>query len=319
MFRTRKNKAYYYTDHNLQVHEIKRFRSKLATIIVSSVVISVAALLAANHIYYNFLDLGYNRIQNLQQENRILQDQIASLNSTVNDLRSSLVNVEQEGNRLRLLVDLNPVDEDAKAAGTGGAVSIPTIPALLDSANPVLANTMDVLERLSGEVRVQEQSYGQIYKKYEFNKAYFAALPALKPMEGYYSRTGFGLRMHPVLGIFKKHEGLDIINDVGTPVYASGDGVVEMAEHSGGGYGNVVVINHGYGYQTLYAHLSQILVREGRHVKRGDLIAKSGKTGLVTGPHLHYEVRHNGAYQNPIDYFLDDVSAREYQLKMASR
>ena len=144
-------------------------------------------------------------------------------------------------------------------------------------------------------------------------------MPALKPMEGEYSSKGFGLRMHPVLGIFKTHQGLDIANDVGTPVYAPADGIVEMAGHSGGGYGIVVVIRHGYGFQTLYAHLSKISVRDGQRIKRGDLIAKSGKTGLVTGPHLHYEVRYKGVSQNPIDYFLDDVSVAEYHRQIASR
>ena len=175
------------------------------------------------------------------------------------------------------------------------------------------------MERLSGEVNVQLESYRQIVKKSEFNEGYFAALPALKPMEGYYSTKGFGLRMHPIIGIFKTHEGLDIINDVGTPVVASGDGSIEMAGQSGGGYGNVVVINHGYGYQTLYAHLSRVSVHEGQRMKRGDLIAKSGRTGLVSGPHLHYEVRHNGKHENPADYFFNDVSARDYKLQVASK
>ena len=131
--------------------------------------------------------------------------------------------------------------------------------------------------------------------------------------------VGVGLRMHPVLGIFKTHEGLDIVNDVGTPVYASADGIVSMAGQSGGGYGTVVVINHGYDYQTLYAHLSKVLVHDGQRVRRGDLIAKSGKTGLVSGPHLHYEVRYKGVCKNPVDFFFDDVRPGAFQRNLASR
>jgi murein DD-endopeptidase MepM/ murein hydrolase activator NlpD len=130
---------------------------------------------------------------------------------------------------------------------------------------------------------------------------------------GYYSPSGFGVRMHPVLGIFKTHEGLDIVADVGTPVYAAGNGTVEFAGHSGGGYGNLIVLNHGFGYQSLYAHLSEIKVSNGQYVKRGTLIGKSGRTGLVSGPHLHYEVIYNGVRKNPIDYFLDDLHPAEYQ------
>jgi murein DD-endopeptidase MepM/ murein hydrolase activator NlpD len=314
MFRTRKRKTYYVTESNLQVREIPWFRAKLAGVVLGSVVLCVVTLLALNHLYYNFLDLGYNRIQTLTQDNRLLQEQLLALNAKFGDLQSSVEQLDQQGEHLRLLVDLQKIDNETKSAGTGGAIAD-----LPSSGNPVLQNTIGALERLSSEVKVEQQSYEQILKKYEFNRTYFSALPALKPMEGYYSRAGFGMRMHPVLGIFKTHEGLDIVNDVGTPVYAAGDGVVEMSGHSGGGYGIVVVVRHGFGYQTLYAHLSKTLVREGQHVKRGDLIAKSGRTGLVTGPHLHYEVRHNGVYQNPIDFFLDDVTAVEYRQLSSSR
>lgn len=319
MFRTRNKKTYYYSGNNLQVHEIKWFRAKLAGVVIGSVVGCIILLLVCNHIYYNFLNLGYGKISVLQQENKEMQAQILNFNSKIEELQSMLSNIDQQGGKLRLLVDLDPVSTDIKKAGTGGSVVYPNAGSLEENGNPVLANAVTTIEQLSGEVKVQEQSYEQILKKYEFNKSYFEALPALKPMEGYYSKDGFGLRMHPVLGIFKKHEGLDIINDVGTPVYASGNGTVEMADHSGGGYGNVIVLNHGYGYQTLYAHLSKILVHEGQHVKRGDLIAKSGRTGLVTGPHLHYEVRLNGVFQNPVDYFFDDVTAQEYREKISSR
>jgi murein DD-endopeptidase MepM/ murein hydrolase activator NlpD len=316
MFRSRTRKTYYFTDNNLQVHEISWFRAKLAGVVLGSIVACIALLLLLNHLYYNFLDLGYNRIQTLTQENRLLQDQLVVLNSKFTDLQSSIDNLDQQGEHLRLLVDLQKIDNEAKAAGTGGVVSSADLPA---AGNPVLQNTLGVLERLSREVKVQQQSYEQILNKYDFNKNYFSAFPALKPMDGYYSRAGFGMRMHPVLGIFKTHEGLDIVNDAGTPVYAAGDGVVEMSGHSGGGYGIVVVVKHGFGFQTLYAHLSKTLVREGQRVKRGDLIAKSGRTGLVSGPHLHYEVRRNGVYQNPIDFFLDDVTANEYRQLSSSR
>jgi murein DD-endopeptidase MepM/ murein hydrolase activator NlpD len=175
------------------------------------------------------------------------------------------------------------------------------------------------LSRLKSEMAVQEQSYQQIVRKSEYNKGYFAALPALKPMDGFYSKSGYGLRMHPVLGIFRTHEGLDIVNDVGTPIYAAGDGTVEVAGQSGGGYGTMIVINHGYGYQSLYAHLSKVLVREGQRLKRGDLIGKSGKTGLVSGPHLHYEVRHDGICINPVNFFFDDLTPQQYRAQVASR
>jgi murein DD-endopeptidase MepM/ murein hydrolase activator NlpD len=177
----------------------------------------------------------------------------------------------------------------------------------------------DVLSAVSSELKLQQQSYEQIARKHEYNKKYFASLPAIKPIRGWYSAGKFGMRMHPILGIVKNHRGLDIVADVGTEVVASGDGVVSMAGHSGGGLGNIVVIDHGFGYQTVYAHLSKITTKRGKSVKRGDVIAKSGKTGLTSGPHLHYEVRHNGRPKNPADFFFDDVSPEEIRALRAER
>lgn len=316
MFRLRDRKTYYWVDDKLQVHEIKRFHTKVAVSAAGILAAALCALLLVNALYYNFLELGPDRLTALNRENHLLREQLAGLGARLTEVRLSLDSLDRQGSTLRLLVDLPALDRGTKEGGTGGAVTPGGTPA---GGNPVLAEAVSTLGRLSGEVRVEQESYDQILRKFESNKDYFAALPALKPMEGYYSRAGFGMRMHPLLGIFKTHEGLDIINDVGTPVYAAADGVVDMAGHSGGGYGILVVLKHGFGYQTLYAHLSKVLVREGQHVKRGDLIAKSGRTGLVTGPHLHYEVRHNGVCQNPMDYFLDDLTPAEYRQKLAAR
>lgn len=279
----------------------------------------MSVLLVVNHYYYDFLGLGYTKINRLELENQILREQVQTLTTRMMGMETVLNNLHEQGNRLRLLADLEPLSEDIRSAGTGGAVPVAPIELSGDITSQVLQSASTLLEKLSGEIKIQEQSYGQVIRKYDLNKKLFEALPALKPMDGYYSAKGFGVRIHPVLGIFKTHEGLDIINDVGTPAVAAGDGIVEMAGHSGGGYGIVVVINHGFGYQTFYAHLSKTLVREGDHIKRGQVIAKSGKTGLVTGPHLHYEVRYQGVCKNPMDYFLDDVSPIGYRQLIASQ
>jgi murein DD-endopeptidase MepM/ murein hydrolase activator NlpD len=234
-------------------------------------------------------------------------------------VETALAEMNEEANHVRLMVDLPVVDRATSTGGIGGAIVQPEYSASSDNTTQLLRSASSLLSQLGSEMKVQQQSYEEIAKRIDYNKDYFAAMPALKPMDGYYSTNGFGLRMHPVLGIFKTHEGLDIVNDVGTPVVAAGNGIVEVAGQSGGGYGTVVVIKHGFGFQTLYAHLSKTLVREGQHVKRGDLIGKSGRTGLVTGPHLHYEVRYNGVCKNPVDYFLDDVTPQYYRSQIASR
>jgi murein DD-endopeptidase MepM/ murein hydrolase activator NlpD len=114
------------------------------------------------------------------------------------------------------------------------------------------------------------------------------------------------------------HEGLDIMNEDGAPVYAPGDATVRFAGRTASGYGRVVELEHGYGYTTLFAHLSEVSAREGRRVKRGELIGRVGRSGLVSGPHLHYEVRLHGRKMNPVDYFFDDVDAARYRTQLAS-
>jgi len=211
-----------------------------------------------------------------------------------------------------MFVDLPKVDEDTRLAGTGGTDDRIDYGVSLD-VNQLLRNLQVITVKAERELQLQAMSYEEVVERYDENKVRFAHLPAIKPMEGYYSVHGFGPRLHPVLRIVKPHEGMDISNDVGTAVYATGDGIVEYAGRTGGGYGILIEIAHGYGYTTAYAHLSKMLVREGQRVKRGDLIALSGRTGLVSGPHLHYEVRLNGIRQNPIDFFFDDINYHQYR------
>jgi len=216
------------------------------------------------------------------------------------------------------LVDLGKIDGDTKQAAVGGALSSASFPFLTPETGALLASSSDLLSRLEREVELQKKSYEEIAKRYEYNKTFFMHLPAIKPCAGEYSLRGYGMRIHPVLGVWRMHEGLDIITDVGTPVYATGDGTVSFAGRTASGYGAVVEIDHGYGYTTLYAHLSQVRVRSGQKVKRGELIARSGRSGLVSGPHLHYEVRLNGRKLNPVDFFFDDIDAARYRAQLAS-
>jgi murein DD-endopeptidase MepM/ murein hydrolase activator NlpD len=315
----RENVKYFYLGGDLKLHEIRRFHLKTASIIGVVAAVIVAFVVGLNHVTVNFLGFGSTEISALQKENGDLRQEMKALTARIASLRTTVDALESQGDELRLMVDLPAMDDAVKEAGTGGS----NVPEMLSFESAVgtdgLGQVNGLLTRISGELKVQEQSYSQILKKYEYNRAFFAALPALKPMKGPYASNKFGMRMHPILGVMRKHQGLDIVGDVGTEVSAAGDGIVAMAGHSGGGYGNVVVINHGYGYQTLYAHLSKVLVRAGQHVKRGAVIARSGKSGLASGPHLHYEVRHNGVSMNPTDFFFDDISAEEYRKQIAAK
>jgi len=236
----------------------------------------------------------------------------------MNAVQRALENLSERGNELRLMVDLSKIDEDTRSAAIGGTKTPPTSAFLAGEAGEIIAGSQNLIEKLTREVRLQQTSYEEIARRVEYNKTFFTHIPAIKPMLGYYSINGFGMRIHPVLHVYKMHTGVDIINEVGNNVYAAGDGSVHFSGRTQGGYGIVIEISHGYGYSTLYAHLSKVLVREGQTVKRGELIARSGRSGLVSGPHLHYEVRRNGAKQNPVDYFFDDVDAARYRTQLAS-
>ena len=314
-----RDRFYFYSDRHLTYHEVRWFKTKLAGTVLAAATIILAVVMIVNHYSTDFLGLGYNRIELLSYENQVLRTQLHKMTGRVEDIEKILDRFAERNNELRLMVNLPRLDEDTRTAGAGGKENTRDYGLSSSEMQSVLNNAQTVLDKLLREIELQKQSYGEINMKYKYNQGLFANMPALKPMDGYYSSSGFGLRMHPVLGIYKTHEGLDIVSDVGTPVYAAGDGVVEYSAHSGGGYGMVIVINHGYGYQTLYAHMSKLLVREGRQIKRGDLIGRSGNTGLVSGPHLHYEVRLRGVKQNPIDFFLDDLRPEIYRSQLAKR
>jgi murein DD-endopeptidase MepM/ murein hydrolase activator NlpD len=309
-------KIFILSGKSLELREVRLFKTKVAVAGILLGVLTVGVLLITNFLADDFLGLGHNKMSVLSTENRILKEQLKDLSAKLSSVKESVGALATRGNELRLLVDLTQIDEETQTASVGGGKRISDY-RLTSEAEEILEGAQALIDQLMREVRLQQSSYEEIYKRYEHNKRLFTALPAIKPMQGYYSVNGFGMRLHPVLRVYRMHEGIDITNDVGTSVYATGDGVVRYAGRTQGGYGAVIEISHGFGYTSLYAHLSKTLVRPGQTVKRGELIAKSGRSGLVSGPHLHYEVRFNGRKQNPVDYFFDDVDAARYRALLA--
>jgi murein DD-endopeptidase MepM/ murein hydrolase activator NlpD len=309
----KKDKLYYYSHETGRFREISGYRLKGVGLLLGALVFALCTILITNHFYYNYLDLGYRRAAFLETENKILSEQVRSFSNRLSGMERTLEEFAARDTELRLNVDLPTIDEDMRRAGVGGSSYDYGIAA--GNSRELLNRTHVWLERLERELQLQRESFAEIEKKQEYNETFFNHIPAIKPADGRYNAHGFGRRRHPVLGHMHVHDGLDIACDVGTPVYATADGVVELAGRSNGGYGRMVIINHGYGYKSLYAHLSSTInVKRGQRVKRGDVIALSGRSGLVTGPHLHYEVILNGVKQNPIDYFFDNVdfhAARE--------
>lgn len=305
-------KLYYFSKEKLRFIEARwvKTRFSLAAGLLTLVVLILT--FEINQRLDEPLGIGVGRASFLAVENTSLRDQLRAISSRLGSLEKRLTSLNERGNELRLMVDLPKVDDDIRKVGVGGSTERIDL-GLSPDVGKIMANVTQMLGRAEREIQMQTRSYNDVIANYEQNQIKFSSIPAIKPMEGFYTIHGFGRRLHPVLRIIKDHEGLDIANDVGTPVYASGDGIIRYAGRTGGGYGILIEIDHGFGYSSSYAHLSMLHVREGQRMRRGDLIAKSGRSGLVSGPHLHYEVRLNGIRQNPLDYFFDDVSIVEYR------
>lgn len=242
----------------------------------------------------------------LQSQNNHLRAKISELGTNLASLETQVDELHEADNRFyRSLMNAEPINDGHWNGGTGGAIEQPGTPAALSEAQRRL-------ERLNNKIQIQDQSYAYLFERFSQNKDYLRHLPAIKPVPGGVI-SGFGMRMHPIKNIRKMHTGIDLQANTGTPVHAAGDGIVQLAGQSRGGYGIQVEINHGdYGYMTKYAHLSEILVKPGDEVKRGDVIGYSGNTGLSKGPHLHYEVIREGRKIDPIDYFYGDQTPAEY-------
>jgi murein DD-endopeptidase MepM/ murein hydrolase activator NlpD len=179
------------------------------------------------------------------------------------------------------------------------------------------------IQKLRARITAQKKSYDEVLKLINNKEQLLAATPAIQPVSNKDLNriaSGFGYRIDPVYKTIKLHAGLDFAAPQGTPIYATADGSIKVAGFSDGGYGNHVVINHGYGYETVYGHMVRIKARNGQKIKRGEIIGYVGSTGKSTGPHCHYEVHKNGQKVDPVYFFYNDLSPQQFDqlLKQAS-
>lgn len=306
-----KMRVFYIDTENLSLNEVRKIHLKFLGLILLILLFSLGFLFALNYLTGDILGFGKARAEKLHRENNLLKEQLRVLKEKLQKLEGIVAKLLEQDKELRLAVDLKPLDEDIKKVGIGGVEERYEFNLSDAEAEKLLGELFSKLNKLEREVSLQQKSYEEIYKQYKTNQEKFKHIPAILPLKGGLT-SKFGYRKHPILGIWAMHEGVDLVVDVGTPVYATGDGVVSYVGHRGR-YGLLVEIDHGFGYVTLYAHLSKAFVREGQKVKRGDRIGLSGATGLVTAPHLHYEVWKDGVPQNPINYFFEDIDPAKYK------
>ncbi len=244
----------------------------------------------------------------LVSQARMLQQQMASLEKRDNQV-------------YRSIFEANPLPDSARAKLTEQKNELQKVEAINDEA---LGNELaKTLNNISARVAYQFASYNEIENLIKNQGQKLACIPAIQPVSNKdldRIASGFGMRIDPIYGTPKMHKGLDFTAPQGTPIYATGDGTVELAGFTGDGYGNHVIINHGYGYETLYGHMVKVKVKAGQKVKRGEVIGWVGSTGKSTGPHCHYEVHINGQEVDPVYFFYNDLTPEQFDriLKIAS-
>ena len=216
-------------------------------------------------------------------------------------------------NELRIAANMQPVSSEENMVGIGGGSFDNNLDFVTNPSEEKLVKVLSYVDEVSRKINFEKSQYIDISNKLKENQKLYSAIPAIKPCSGTIS-DGFGMRMHPILHIKQMHEGIDFTTDIGTPVYATGDGVIDFVGNKEG-FGLVVEIDHGFGYETVYGHLSRTLVKEGQKVTRGKEIALSGNSGLSTGPHLHYEVHHDGVALNPDGFFFGNLGFLELTSK----
>ncbi len=292
-------------DHN---SEVKRYRIQRALILQALAGLFVlfgVAVGATIHYFQVARDASENRI--LREENLTMKGQLKSIRERIDHIGSTLDRVERFDQKLRAITLLSDPQRNLAMGPTEPGAAAPgstesAFTRLTSSENPKALNSR--LDKLSAEATRQEQSLQELTAYFQEQKSLLASTPSTWPTRGWVT-SDFGQRLDPYTADRVMHAGLDIASEHGRPVAAPSDGIVVFAGLEGG-YGNVLVIDHGYGIKTRYGHLSQITVKAGDRVKRGQQVAAVGNTGRSTGPHLHYEVRVNGIPQNPRKFILDE-------------
>jgi murein DD-endopeptidase MepM/ murein hydrolase activator NlpD len=263
-------------------------------------------------IAYNYIDSPKERILKREIEAYKLQTQL--LSKKMNSVNKALADLQdKDANIYRAVFEAEPMPLDSEQFKTFNVEKYQQLMGYSNSA--ILIDLNQKMETILAKVAMQNKSFDELARLASRKKEFLAAIPAIQPVANRSLRkmaSGFGYRLHPIYKTYKMHEGIDFTAPTGTPIYATGNGRVMNVDKEHRGYGNCIVINHGFGYQTLYGHMYRMKARPGQTVKRGELIGYVGNTGLSSGPHLHYEVIKNGKKINPINYFFNDLTEAEY-------
>lgn len=290
----------------------KRFRIAETVFVF---VFCTASVMLYFWLYTSVLGFDLPKTAYLKRVNDTWSSKIALLDRNLEDYDKTLTDLQLRDDEIyRSIFGMNPISPEIRNAGFGGVNRYGYLEGI--DRDGALRKTVLRLDVLTKKSYVQSRSYDEVgvFAKRAGDMA--SCIPKISPIvpdpSKYRLSSGFGVRTDPVYGGYARHMGLDFAMPVGNPVYSTGDGTVVSVEMSRTGYGNNIIIDHGFGYSTRYAHLSSVFVDEGMKVKRGDFIGKSGNSGKSSGPHLHYEVIYMGRPVNPVNYLDLDISPEEY-------
>jgi len=259
----------------------------------------------------------YAQINDLEEQYTFLSGELDKISTVLKDLQ------HRDDNIYRVITESEPIPNSIRELGTGGSKRYEEFEKYAELGDLVI-NTSKKLKKVQKKLYIQSKSYDELAQLINNKEKYWASRPAIQPISNKdltRLASGYGWRIDPIYKTRKFHEGIDFTAPRGTPVHATGDGIVIRIQYLRTGYGKNIIIDHGFGYSSLYAHLSSIDVKRGQKIKRGQIIGKVGSSGKSTAPHLHYEVIKNKRKVNPIEFFYSDLNPEEYELmiKIASQ
>jgi murein DD-endopeptidase MepM/ murein hydrolase activator NlpD len=316
---------YYYDTETCKYERVKVSKTDIILNSLGFVTVSLILALGLVFIFYKYFESPKEMM--MRKENEEMKLHYSILNNemvNVKEMMSALQ--ERDDNIYRIIFEAEPIPDNVRSAGTGGVLKYAKLlESDLEQEKLILSN-YERMDKMKREMYIQTKSYDEIIQLAINKSDMLAAIPAIQPITNKgltRLASGFGRRIHPIYKVKRMHWGLDFSAPRGTPVYATGDGIVKFAKRSflNSGYGNQVEINHSFGYITKYAHMQELVVRKGQNVRRGQLIGYVGSSGGSTAPHVHYEIIKNGKKINPIQYIIQDVTDEDYQklLELASR
>lgn len=301
---------------NYKTLQFEEKPSRFMSILKKSGIVFAVSLMLATSMSYAFMSLYKTPAYvALESKNKELLLQYENLNEKLGVIEGALDQIQDRDDDIyRTIFSSDPIPESVRKAGFGGVALYEDLEQL-DEKN-LVASTTKRIDILSKQTYIQAKSYQEVLDLAINREKELSSIPAILPLapnDLLYTSSGFGHRVDPVYKTWNMHAGIDFVAEVGTPVYATGDGVVERVRSQRTGHGKHVVVNHGFGYVTYYSHLNGFNVKKGQKINRGDVIGYVGSTGKSTGPHLHYEIQKDRRAVNPVNYFFKDLDAEQYQ------